>query len=125
MPSNLFSFSAKSGDWQRLALGASLLDPVVAATGPISAVPDLGHDALQTDPANMLEHLRAVDLETVAELNAGDGTLSIDVASCGSTKPGQGDLTSFAEDLARDRVTMAPTHQNRDSSPEQSTVRSF
>ena len=69
MPSNLFSFSAKAGDRQRLALGAGFLGPVAAESGLIPAIADLGDHALKADAAGMLEHLRAVDLEAFAELN--------------------------------------------------------
>lgn len=35
------------------------------------AVPDLRHNTLQADPAGMLEHLLAVELEAFAKLNVG------------------------------------------------------
>jgi len=63
------------GDHQRLALAACHLNPVIAAPGLISAVADLGDDALEPDLAGLLVHLAAVDLETLAELDicVGDG----------------------------------------------------
>src|SRR5258707_9207209 len=63
----------ETGDWQCLALCARFFHPIVAAAGPILAVPDLGHDTLQADTAGMLEHFPAVDLEALAELNVGVG----------------------------------------------------
>jgi hypothetical protein len=56
-----------------LALGAGLLQPVIAAAGGVAAVADLGDHALQADRSGMLEHLAAVDLETLAELDGGLG----------------------------------------------------
>ena len=50
--------------------GAHLSRPIVAAE-IIPAVPDLGRNTLQADPAGMLEHLLAVELEVFAKLNVG------------------------------------------------------
>src|SRR5258708_36546781 len=69
----------ETGDWQCLALCACFFHPIVAAAGPILAVPDLGHDTLQADTAGMLEHFPAVDLEALAELNVGVGGRVLEV----------------------------------------------
>ena len=59
----------EAGDRQRLALRAGLLHPIVAAAGRIAAVAHLGDDAFQPDLAGVREHLAAVDLEALAELD--------------------------------------------------------
>src|SRR6202790_4330600 len=72
MPSNL-----PSAQNRRLAASRALAHifflsrAIVAATGLLPAVLDLGHNTLQADPAGMLEHLLAVDLEALAKLNVG------------------------------------------------------
>ena len=73
MPSHRCRRQREAGDGQRLALGAGLLDPVVAAADGVAAVAHLGDDALEPDLAGVGEHLAAVDLEAFAELDVGAG----------------------------------------------------
>ena len=72
MPSNFPSAQnrrlAASRAWAHIFF---LCRAIVAATGLLPAVLDLGHNTLQADPAGMLEHLLAVDLEALAKLNVG------------------------------------------------------
>ena len=58
----------KAGNRQRLALGACLLYPVVAASGTVAAVGDFRDDALKPDFAGVLINFRAVDFKAFAEL---------------------------------------------------------
>src|SRR3982074_564434 len=69
----LVFFQREARDRQRLALGTGFLQPVVAMSRMVTAVPDLGDDALKATLASVLVHFAAVDLEILAELNIGAG----------------------------------------------------
>src|SRR4051794_30244248 len=59
----------KARDRQGLALGASLLHPIIAAAGIVFAVSHLGNNALKPDLAGVAVHFGPIDLETLAELD--------------------------------------------------------
>ena len=69
----MLPFESETGDRQRLALRAGLLDPVVAAPRGIGAVANFRYDAFEAELAGVLEHRLAVDLEGFAELDVGAG----------------------------------------------------
>jgi hypothetical protein len=54
-------------------LRAGLLDPVVAPAAGVDAVAHLGDDAFEPEVAGVREHLGALDLEALAELDVGTG----------------------------------------------------
>ena len=62
----LTAVKREAGDGQGLALSTCLLDPIVGPACRISAIPDLGDDALKTGLAGLLVHLAAIDLEALA-----------------------------------------------------------
>src|SRR4051812_27749790 len=78
----IIAVEGEAGDRQRLALGAGLLDPVVASAGRVEAIPYLRDNALQADLAGVGIHVRAVDLEALAELDvsAVDDLLEVGLA---------------------------------------------
>jgi hypothetical protein len=61
----------EAGDRQCLALGTRDLDPIIRPAKGIIAVPNFRHDALKPGLTGVLEHLRAIDLKALAELNMG------------------------------------------------------
>src|ERR1700733_13323013 len=68
-PIPLVAVECEACDRQRLALGASDFDPVIRSAARIVAVPHLRDYALKSRLAGVLEHLAAVDVEALAELN--------------------------------------------------------
>src|SRR6185437_6315226 len=67
-PVPLTPIDSEASDGQRLALRASLLDPVVAAARRVVAVANLRDDAFQANLERVREHLGAFCLEAFAEL---------------------------------------------------------
>jgi len=67
----IFAIEGEARDRQRLALRAGWFHPIIAATGDIIAIPDLGYHALEPDLTGLSEYFCALDLEAVAELNVG------------------------------------------------------
>jgi hypothetical protein len=67
----IIAVQREAGDRQRFALGAGLLDPVVASAGGVGAVTHLRDNSLQPDFAGVGVHLAAVDIEALAELDVG------------------------------------------------------